>query len=38
MIGLVAGAVVAATVPMVVGAVFYFASGQPPVSMRWSVW
>ena len=38
MIGLVAGAVVAATVPMLVGAAFYFATGQPPVSMRWSVW
>jgi hypothetical protein len=38
MIGLVAGAVVAATVPMVVGALFYFATGQPPVPMRWSVW
>jgi len=38
MIGLVAGSVVAATVPMVVGAAFHFVTGQTPVPMRWSVW
>jgi len=38
MIGFIAGSVVAASVPMVVGAVYYLATGEPPVRMRWSVW
>jgi hypothetical protein len=38
MLGFVAGAVVAATIPMLVGAIFHFATGRTPVPMRWSVW
>lgn len=38
MIGLVAGGVLAAALPMIVGAVYYLVTGQPPVRMRWAVW
>jgi hypothetical protein len=38
MLGLIAGSVVAATIPMLVGAVYYSFTGKPPVPMRWSVW